>query len=431
MKAAILTMFRSMPDSYSLVQVVKSHALMLLDAGIEVKIIVSDACSHEEVERSFPDPRIEWVRITQHPFPDALVWKDYLQEPPTEEQGIAECVAHIASQFEQQLADVCLCMLHDILYQGTLYLHNLAIRMVAAQRNDLRLIAFTHSYPANRPQVIPPHLAPRYTPLPNCAYVFPTRAGIPALAKQYSVPEGSCYVVHHAATILERMTNEVQSLARQIDLLSPDILMVCPSRLTPGKQLEKIVQVAGALKVVSGKNITVLYCDVPSTDIQVERYKRQIKTLGFQYSLNLTDMAFTSDFGFPNGLSNQSIADLFSLSNLFLCPSKSESFSLTLLEAAQHGNFLVVNEHVASLKEIGGKLSAYFMQWDARSMGQDILLASGASEPAYYAYHADQIWRRMKDNPVLKAKTVSRQNFSRQWIWNHQLKPLLEDLLLL
>lgn len=430
MKVAILTMFRAMPDTYSLVQVVKSHALMLLDAGIDVKIIVSDECSDAEISHSFSDSRIEWIKITSQLGSLPIAWKDYFQNPPKEEDNVEERVAIIASQLEQHLEDVSLCMLHDILYQGTLYLHNLAIRLVANKLKQLRFIAFTHSYPFNRPQVIPPHLAPRYTPLPNCVYAFPTRAGIPALAKQYGVPEGLCSVIHHSTNILERMSSEVQRLSQQVDLLSPDILILCPARLTPGKQLEKIVQVAGALKLVSEKDVKVLYCDFPSTDVQPEIYKNQIKSLGVNYSLSPNDIVFTSEYGFSKGLSNQSVVELFSLSNLYICPSKSESFSLTLLEAAQQGNFLVVNENVASLKEIGGKLSAYFMKWDARSMGQDIILADGASEPAYYAYHAEQIWRKIKENPVMKAKTISRKKFSRQWIWKHQLNPLLQDILL-
>ena len=42
-----------------------------------------------------------------------------------------------------------------------------------------------------------------------------------------------------------------------------------------------------------------------------------------------------------------------------------------MLEAASRGNFLVLNEAVPALKELGDSLGAYFMRWDGRNFGYD------------------------------------------------------------
>ena len=43
-------------------------------------------------------------------------------------------------------------------------------------------------------------------------------------------------------------------------------------------------------------------------------------------------MLFSSDIGYPDGFPRESVFELFTLSNLFVCPSYSESFGLTVLE---------------------------------------------------------------------------------------------------
>ena len=111
---------------------------------------------------------------------------------------------------------------------------------------------------------------------------------------------------------------------------------------------------------------------------------------------------------------------------LIYLPSYSESFGLTVLEAASRGNFLVLNEMVPALEELGKKLKAYFMRWDARNFGYDTKETYMPSEQAYLEENALIIVDSMRDNPVLNAKALARQKFSPQWVWHHQLQPLIE-----
>ena len=48
MKAAILTMFTGLSPTYSLVNVAADQIRMLLDAGIEVRMLVSETCPDRE-----------------------------------------------------------------------------------------------------------------------------------------------------------------------------------------------------------------------------------------------------------------------------------------------------------------------------------------------------------------------------------------------
>jgi hypothetical protein len=102
---------------------------------------------------------------------------------------------------------------------------------------------------------------------------------------------------------------------------------------------------------------------------------------------------------------------------------------LTVLEAASKGNFLVLNEKVPALAELGKNLNAYFMNWDARNFGFETTESYHPSEQAYLNDHGQIIVNKMRENPVIQAKILARQRYSPKWIWKNQLEPLLNVLL--
>lgn len=262
--------------------------------------------------------------------------------------------------------------------------------------------------------------------MPRTKFVYPTHSGISALAKQYQVPEGRCAVVYNTLPLLPAMSPDVQRVAEHIDLMGAEILAVYPARLTTGKQFEKVAALAGAIKTTGEKETKVVFCDFPSADIPGQVYKAMIRMEGKQYGLEEEDLVFTSDLGYTEGFPRQGVFELFQLSNLFVCPSYSESFGLTVLEAGSRGNFLVLNEAVPALKELGEVLGAYFMRWDARNFGYDTHEIYVPSERAYYEERARQIVNLMREDRSLNAKTLIRNKYNPQWIWDNQLQPLLE-----
>lgn len=97
------------------------------------------------------------------------------------------------------------------------------------------------------------------------------------------------------------------------------------------------------------------------------------------------------------------------------------------LEVGSKGNFLVLNEAVPALKELGDALGAYFMRWDARNFGYDTHEKYAPSEKAYYEEHGQNIVNLMREDRSLNAKTIIRNRYNSEWICENQLMPLLED----
>ncbi|EEL87789.1 hypothetical protein bcere0029_23280 [Bacillus cereus AH1272] len=149
---------------------------------------------------------------------------------------------------------------------------------------------------------------------------------------------------------------------------------------------------------------------------------------GIKFGLDREDMLFTSSIGYTQGFPRQGVMDLFTLSNIFVCPSYSESFGLIVLEAASRGNQIVLNECVPALEELGKQLQAYFMRWDARNFGFDTIEKYHPSEVAYLQDHASEIAKLVEGNKVLFSKAAVRRRYSPHWIWKQQLQPLLDIL---
>lgn len=426
MKVAILTMFSGLSATYSLVNVVADQIKMLLQANVQVKVLVSESCPDGERTGIFLDERVEWVKVTNTYHGEQIIWRDYSGAAGDVHETFFGEAEHIAEDFVKYLSDVDVCIMHDILYQGWHLLHNIAIRKAQKELPQVRFLALTHSLPVNRPREMEYPFSARFTDMPKTKFVYPTHSGISALARQYDVPEARCAVVYNSLPLLQSMSRDVQRVSEEIDLMGAEILAVYPGRLTTGKRFEKVAALAGAIKTATEKKVKVVFCDFPSADIQSKVYKAMIRMEGKQFGLGGEDLIFTSDLGYEDGFPRQGVFELFQLSNLFLCPSYSESFGLTVLEAASRGNFLVLNEAVPALKELGTELGAYFMRWDARNFGYDTHEKYAPSEKAYYEEHGRIIVNLMREDRSLNGKTVVRNRYSYEWICKNQLLPLLE-----
>lgn len=426
MKVAILTMFSGLASTYSLVNVVADQIKMLLQAHVSVKMLVSETCPDSERTGIFLDENLEWVKITNTRNGENIIWHDYSSATGTVHETFFEEADLICKDFIKHLQDVDVCIMHDILYQGWHLIHNIAIRNAQKQLPHLRFLEFTHSLPVNRPREMEYPFSARFTDMPRTKFVYPTYSGISALAKQYNIPEGKCAVVYNTLPLLQTMSPEVQTVSQYIDVLHAEVLIVYPARLTTGKRFEKVAALAGSIQTATEKNTKVIFCDFPSADIPPKIYKSIIRTEGKKYGLSDSDLLFTSDVGYENGFPRRSVLELFLLSNLFICPSYSESFGLTVLEAGSRGNFLVLNEAVPALKELGDRLGAYFMRWDARNFGYDTHEKYAPSEKAYYEEHGRIIVNLMREDRSLNTKTIIRNQYSHEWICKNQLMPLLD-----
>lgn len=427
MKIALLTCFRTLSCTYSLANVVAKHIEMLLDHDYEVTLFVCEGCNREQALPIYQDHRLHWGEIAASYEGESIPLADYYAPHQPLPDHFSHWLSTITESLCQALQHMSLCIIHDIHFQKSNAIYHLALREALTILPPLPIIAFTHSYPYFRPADIPDSSLPHFTALPHTLYAYPTQSGLCRLSEQYDIPEAFCRPVYHPSLSLHSL--EVKKIAQAVDLFTPELLIIYPARLTPAKKQDKIIALSGALKLAGNLSIQLIFCDTKGDTQEAITYKKELYQLAANYGLTPSELLFTSDIGFKNGLSHESILELFGLSNLFILPSISESFSLILLEAAARGNFLVYNENVPALLELGTLLHGYPLHWEAREDHYTILPSYDPSEASYYGHHATHILKAMHQCPILHAKTVVRRRFNAEWIWHHQMAPLLEDAL--
>ncbi|MEG1646442.1 MAG: glycosyltransferase, partial [Clostridia bacterium] len=420
MRVAILTMFNGLSNTYSLVNVVAEQLKMLLDDGVNVKMLVSESCPDSDRYGIFLDTRIEWIKIVNSRGGVPFYWKTYTKATDKIEKSFYDESDIIAEDFKKHLANVDVCIMHDILYQGVHLLHNVAIRKAQLALSNVKFLSFTHSAPATKIDA-PYPINCMFSDMPNTTFIYPTECGLPALSKQYGVGVEKCVAINNSVDTLIGVQNETKIIAQNIDLFSKDVLIVYPARLNMSKRFHIIAQFGGLMKQYCKKNVGIIFCDFASADINPETYKLIISDYGAQNGLDKDDLLFTSNCGFANGVKRETVYDLFALSNLFMCPSYSESFGLTIVEAASARNVLVLNEAVPALKELGAQLNAYFLRWDALGYGAQSFEDYYPSEEAYYDEHCAQFVADMRKNQVIQEQIKIRQNFNPNSIFQSQL----------
>jgi hypothetical protein len=126
--------------------------------------------------------------------------------------------------------------------------------------------------------------------------------------------------------------------------------------------------------------------------------------------------------------SHKVVLDLFTLSNVFVMPSKSETYSLVAQEAMLKGNLCIFNHDFSPFRQIYGQ-NAIYRQFDGANIGfdgHDGEIKTEWPEPQDAARrHALNIKYYLEADKVLKGKTWVRIHRNPDAVFRNSLEPLL------
>ena len=250
-KVGILTTFAGADEAYSLVVVVKTQLRMLLDAGYDPVLFVSDQFVSED---RFWSGRLFEVRKVAHPDAKAADIR----------QSLAGIVGDI---------NVMLC--HDIMFLSQHQEWATAVRALAAERPHIAWLHWQHSRGGHSP----------IEPVERSWYCYPNRGDL-----------------QHCATINSASLDRVRYMPHPIDLAYlgwpelairiaedtgypfADVSGVLPARLDRQKQVEKAVRVFAGIKR-SGRSVCFLIADAYATGEHFKAYKREVTKLAKEQGL--------------------------------------------------------------------------------------------------------------------------------------------------
>jgi hypothetical protein len=156
----------------------------------------------------------------------------------------------------------------------------------------------------------------------------------------------------------------------------------------------------------------------------VEIYKKLARRRG----LATGEFIFTSEFKKPKyetGIPRRMLRELFQCSNLFLFPTREESFGLVVPEASLSGGvLLVLNKSLQQQIEISGFTTLYM------NFGS---FHNNFEPPDWEKYLDDAasiICHRLQHNESILSKTYMRKTYNMDHLYNRYYEPLMKGSML-
>jgi hypothetical protein len=211
--------------------------------------------------------------------------------------------------------------------------------------------------------------------------------------------------------------------------MQSDVVVILPASVDrlSSKRVDKVILILGEIKA-AGKSVCLVVCNQWATGRAQKESTDSYRRIGVERAglVSGKELIFTSDFESPKfdaGIPTRMIRELFLCSNLFIFPTREESFGLVVPEACLAGGVLpVLNKSLAMQVEISGNNALYFdfgsfyMAWEPPT-------------DHYWRDLATIIMARMRESESIKTKTFMRQNYNYDSLYHKAYLPVMQEML--
>ena len=357
------------------------------------------------------------------------------QDPPVVNEMFKEDVDLVYEQLKDIIPDGSIVLTHDLIFLPDYVKHNIAARRLAEERKNIKWLHWVHS--ATGPNTLIEERAmygEKYKELllskfPNSIICYPNGQDIPRVARNFNYEEYEVVEVPHSTDPTEGLHPIVQRLYDDKKLGEAEVLAIAPMRLDRGKNPQMIVRIMAGCRD-AGLTSHIIFCDFQSTGGDKVTLREDCKNLAKE--LGVEDrVTFISEFddACVMEVSHDIILDLFSLTNFFFLPSRSETYSLVAQEAMLKGNLCILNYDFPAFRQIYGD-KALYRQFDGAEVamdGFDGKIDTSHSDINSYFEHRFGIAMKgwLMHDKVLKAKTWVRTQRNPDFVFKEFIEPLL------
>jgi len=269
----------------------------------------------------------------------------------------------------------------------------------------------------------------------NHKLIYPNMTDALHCAEQFKGNLDDVRVIHHIKDIrvFGNLSDLTKRMCGKFDLLDADIMQTYPmgSDRFKAKGLHHVIKIFEHFKKM-GKVVRLVICNQWGN---VVSYRQQCLAIQKKSSLDEKELVFVSQFDqytdpktnelrgkWELGVPARVVRELQMLSNLFIFPTREESFGLVLPEAAvMGGSLLVLNKSLDMMKEVSG-LNALF--WPFGSFDNTHKM----EDPNfYYGEIAKVIVGKMNLELGIRAKTFMKKTYNADAIYLNEIEPLLSE----
>lgn len=421
-KIYVLTNFSSYLKSFSPIIVVGEQLKMLTRAGYQPVLVVSEGWDPPQDSIFAQVETLQLYNFNSHNSEERF-------------EDISDTVDLAYQQLKQTLPEECTVISHDLIFLPDYTILNLAARKLASERPNTRWLHWVHSATgpntlAQERSMYGDHYADTLNQkFPNSLICYPNAQDIPRVARNFGYEEFEVIEVPHSTDPTEGMHPIVQRLYDDKKLGDAEVLMVYPIRFDRGKNPDMNIRIVAGLKEI-GVTAFLIFCDFQSTGGDKVVYKEECKKLAEELGVR-DNIMFLSEFDDACALevSHDIILDLFTLSNVFSLPSRSETYSLIAQEAMLKGNLCILNYDFPAFRQIYGN-KALYRQYNGAEVAMDGFDGKTDTEHSDIGvYFRDRFaipikgW--LQNDKVLAGKTHVRTKRNPDFIFREYIEPLI------
>lgn len=424
---AILTNFMEFNEGYSLTGIVKDQVRMLKRAGHEVRLFVNSKYHGVGDLGVEPELLIPFAHL-----------KDYTSETHVTTEGEdghnhTKTKDDTAAMLAQELKEVDIVFTHDFAFTGWFLPYGLGVRKATKDLPHVRWMHWVHSVPSvNRDW----WNMRNYTNAHKL--IFPNETDRLRVAEQYQGTIDDVRVIPHIKDLrswFDFHPDTCEFLDTFPGVMRADVVQVYPAstdRLS-AKRVDKVIMIMKALKNM-GASVCLVVPNQWATGRQRKEDVDRFYLIASRNGLKRDEeFIFTSewkpseenalpDWHYETGVPRHMVRELMQCSNLFVFPTREESFGLVLPEAALAGGVLcVLNKSLQMQLEISGHTGVYF------DFGSFHNTTNHPDEAKFLRDVAAIIRGRMSQSEAIKTKTFMRQRYNFDYLYDNYYAPVMAE----
>jgi hypothetical protein len=421
-KIAILTNFQDFHPRYSLTGIVQDQVRMLLSYGHEVHLFTCTQFNSKDAQtliEAVSDKRFHLRHLI--PFGHLIDYRS-IEKITEEHKGFIQDITNV---MVAELKDFDIAFTHDFVFTGWNLPYSQACRRAGQHLPKLRWFHWIHSVPTIMSDWWD---IKKYGP--NHKIIYPNETDRLLVAEQYRGTRADIRSIPHIKDFrswFDFSENTCRFIKKYPGVLQADVVQILPASVDrlKAKRVKEVFQIFSYLKR-QARTVCLVVANQWATGRQqkedVEGYKKYAESLGLYTN---REVIFTSDFESPNfdvGIPKEMIRELFQCSNLFIFPTREESFGLVVPEASLSGGvLLVLNKSLRMQFEVSGGHALFF---DFGSYHHQF------HTPDYDIYCRDIakiITGRMMEDESILSKTFMRQTYNWDNLYLKKYAPIMAE----
>ncbi len=420
MKVGILTTFSKFYPGYSLTGIVKDQATMLSRYGHEVHLFVNERYSGEDfpakvtLEKKIPFTHLKDYKSVSEVIPEHTLIKN-----------------NTKMMLIKELHDYDIIFTHDFVFQGWNLPYAIAIMEAAKELEKPRWMHWVHSVPTIFSDWWDINLYGKKHKI-----IYPNQTDKVRVCEQFRGVVDDVRVIPHIKDIRTWMdfTNETKEIIDWAPrLMSSDIVGIYPCSVDrlEAKGLSKVIRIFNFIHQ-SMKSVCLLVVTQWATgqkqfDI-ISNYKKEALQLGLIVG---RDIVFSADYKITNnrpkygvGLPKEILRELMMLGNLFIMPTREETFGLVIPEISLSGSpLLVLNKSLSMMNEVAGLNGLFF---DFGSFHNTVNRPMEERD-RFLGAVATIILGRMQQDESIQARTFMRKRYNYDYIYHNYYSPIMNE----